>query len=187
MKLLKVAFIVLAAAVAGCASSDADRTATMPPGTHRDETAAAAHLARTPTWIRRYCADAGRTIKPPVLCPERVPPGISPTGNLDVFRPAPQGYIVEGQAETHWVFAALPGDVGADYGPMRALGAARVRGKNSRWLYAPEVAGIRAGHLVLTLRAGRFHYTISAHTDDPGSDHLREELSGVASGMRLYR
>jgi hypothetical protein len=182
-----VAFIVLAAAVAGCASSDADRTATMPPGTLRDETTAAAHLARAPAWIRRYCADAGRTIKPPVLCPERVPRDISPTGNLNVFRPAPEGYIFEAQAETHWVFAAQPGDVEADYGPMRHLGPVHVRDETGRWLYAPETAGIHAGHLVLTWRIHRFHYTISAHTDNPSSDQLRDELLTVAEGMRLHR
>lgn len=111
----------------------------------------------------------------------------SPTGNLEVFRPAPEGYIFEGDAETHWVFAALPGDVEGDYGPMRPLGAVRVRGQKGRWLYAPETAGIHAGHLVLAWRAGRFHYTVSAHSDDPASGQLRDELVTVAEGMRLYR
>jgi hypothetical protein len=182
-----VAFIVLAVGIGGCASSDGDTTMTRPPGTLHEETTATADVANAPTWIRKYCADAGRTIKPPVLCPERVPGGISPTGNLDVLRPAPDGYIFEGQGEPHWVFAAVPGDIEGDYGSMPHLGAVQVRGENGRWLYAPETAGIHAGHLVLTWRAERFHYAISVHTDDPGSGQLREELSSVAEGMRLYR
>jgi hypothetical protein len=181
------AIVVLAVAVGGCASSDADTTATKPPKTLRDETTATAALAMAPKWIRMYCSEAGRTVKPPVLCPGRAPRGILPTGNLNVFRPAPEGYIFEGEAETHWVFAARPGDVEGDYGPMRSLGVVHVREENGRWLYAPETAGIHAGHLVLTWRAQGFHYTISAHTDNPGSDRLRDELVMVAEGMRLYR
>jgi hypothetical protein len=173
-------------AVGGC-SSDVERSATERPDTLRVETTASGDVARAPAWIRKYCADAGQTIKAPVLCPERVPRGIFPTENLDVFRPAREGYIFEGQAETHWVFAAGPGDVEGDYGPMRPLGAVSVRGTNGRWLYAPETSGIHAGHLVLTWRSGTFHYTISAHTDGLGSKELREKIARVAEGMRPYR
>jgi hypothetical protein len=102
------------------------------------------------------------------------------------LRPAPEGYVFEGEAETHWVFGASPGDVEGDYGPMRPLGAATVRGGGGRWLSAPESAGIHAGHLVLAWRDGRFHYAVSAHTDDPSSDQLRFELISVAEGMRPY-
>jgi hypothetical protein len=180
-----VVFAVLAVAIGGCAWSG-DSTATQP-GTLRTEPSATADLARAPTWIRQYCADAGRTIEPPVLCPERVPRDLSPTENLDFLGPSAEGYIFEGEAETHWVFAAGPGDIEGDYGPMRPFGAVRVRAENGRWLYAPGTAGIHASHLVLTWRAGRFHYAISAHTDDPRSASLRDELTSVAEGMRLYR
>jgi hypothetical protein len=179
--------VALAVAVGGCAPSEVDTTATKPPKRLRDEPTVTDPVGIAPRWIRKYCSEAGRTIKPAVLCPGRVPRGILPTGNLSVFRPAPEGYIFEGEAETHWVFAVTPGDVEGDYGPMRSLGAIRVREKNGRWLYAPETAGIHAGHLVLTWRAQRFHYTISAHTNNPGSDQLRDELLTVAEGMRLYR
>jgi hypothetical protein len=179
--------IVVALVVGGCASSDTDTRATGTSQTLPDTTTAVLDVASAPKWIREYCADAGRTIKPPVFCPARVPRGISPTGNLEVFRPALEGYIFEGVAKTgHWVFAAGPGDVEGDYGAMRPLGAVRVRDENGRLLYAPETSGIHAGHLVLAWRAGRFHYTVSVHTDDPASGQLRDELATVAEGMRLY-
>jgi hypothetical protein len=144
-------------------------------------------LSRSPEWIMEYCSGAAPTIKPPVLCPARVPSSISPAENLDVLRPSPEGYVFEGEAETHWVFAASQGEVEGDYGAMRPLTAARVRGRSGRWLYAPETGGIHAHHLVLTWREGRFHYVISAHTDDPDSEELRPQLLAVAEGLRLYR
>lgn len=144
-------------------------------------------LTRSPKWISEYCAEAARVIKLPVLCPARTPVGIRSTENLQVLRPSAEGYVFEGEAETHWVFAASPADVEGDYGPMRALGAASVRGGSGRWLYASEEAGIHAGHLVLTWRVGRFHYALSAHTDFPDSDELRHELRAIAEGMRFYK
>lgn len=144
-------------------------------------------IGRAPEWIRDYCVEAGRVVEAPVLCPAYAPVGILPTGNLKVLRPAPEGYVFEGEADTHWVFAASPGPIEGDYGPMRDLGVATVRGETGTWLSAPEIAGIHAGHLVLTWQSGEFHYAVSAHTDDPSSQALRRGLVTVATEMRVYR
>jgi hypothetical protein len=103
------------------------------------------------------------------------------------LRPSHEGYVFEGQADTHWVFTASFGDVEGDYGAMQHLGATRVQETKGEWLYAPEVAGIHAHHLVLTWRRGRLHYAVSAHRDEPKSKLLRRELRAVAEAMRLYR
>jgi hypothetical protein len=144
-------------------------------------------IGRSPKWIRDYCADAARVVEAPVLCPAAAPVRIVPTGNLKVLRPGPEGYVFEGEAETHWVFGASPGPIAGDYGPMRHLGVTTVSGEEGTWMAAPESAGIHAGHLVLTWRSGGFHYVVSAHTDDPNSEVLRRALVAVASGMHLYR
>jgi hypothetical protein len=180
------AFVATTMLVVNCASSDEmGGTTARSPGPSRSAATAIA-VTPSPRWISEYCAEAARVIEPPVLCPARAPKGILPTENLDVLRPSAEGYVFEGDAETHWVFGASPGDVEGDYGAMRHLSAATVRGTRGRWLYAPESAGIHAGHLVLEWRVGMFHYAVSAHTDDPSSDQLRQELRTVAEGMRLY-
>jgi hypothetical protein len=180
------ALVALTVLVAGCASSDVtEGTPTQSPSVSQPAPTAIA-VTLSPRWILDYCAEAARVIGPPVLCPARTPDGILPTENLEVLRPAPEGYVFEGEAETHWVFGASPGDVEGDYGPMRPLGAATVQGGSGRWLSAPGSAGIHAGHLVLAWREGPFHYTVSAHTEDPSSVQLRQELRTVAEGMSLY-
>jgi hypothetical protein len=144
-------------------------------------------VGRAPEWVAAYCARAGRIVEAPVLCPTVTPTGIRKTGNLEALPPAPEGYVFEGEAGTHWVFGASPGSVEGDYGPMRHLGDTSVSGEAATWLAASESAGIHAGHLVLTWSSGGFHYVVSAHTDEPGSEPLRRALLEVASGMRSYR
>jgi hypothetical protein len=114
-------------------------------------------LTPAPRWVRDYCREAARKIKSPVLCPTRTPSGLIATGNLEVFRPSAEGYLVEGQAEAHWAFSAGPGNVEGDYGAMRDLGVARVGKSKGRWLYAAETAGIHAGYLVLAWEGRGFH------------------------------
>jgi hypothetical protein len=148
------AFVAITMLVVNCTSSDEmGGTMTRSPGPSRSAATAIA-VTPSPRWISDYCAEAARVIEPPVLCPARAPKGILPTENLDVLRPSAEGYVFEGDAETHWVFGASPADVEGDYGAMRRLGAATVRGTRGRWLYAPESAGIHAGHLVLEWRVG---------------------------------
>jgi hypothetical protein len=142
-------------------------------------------VALSPEWIVKYCADAARTIKRPVLCPALASDGIVPTENIKVLRPSPEGYVFEGETATHLVFAASKGGVEGDYGAMQHLGAARVRGRSGQWLYAPKTGGIHANHLVLTWREGGFHYTISAHTNELDTEERRDELIALAEGMRL--
>jgi hypothetical protein len=181
-----VLFAVLTAAGA-CASPEESESRTAASSTPGNASTTAIVLSRSPEWISQYCAGAARVIEPPVLCPARVPGGISPTENLEALRPSPEGYVFEGEADTHWVFAASPGDVEGDYGVMDPGGPVRVRGRSGRWLYATETAGIHARHLVLTWREGRFHYVISAHTHHPDSPELHAELLAVAERLRLYR
>jgi hypothetical protein len=182
-----IALAAILVVVGGCASSEKTEPRPAKSLTNGASATTVIAVSRSPEWITEYCAEAARTIKPPVLCPGRVPSGITPTENLEILRPSPEGYVFEGEAEAHWVFAASQGDVEGDYGAMRPLTAARVRGRSGRWLYAPETGGIHAHHLVLTWREGRLHYVISAHTDDPDSEELRPQLLAVAERMRLYR
>jgi hypothetical protein len=143
-------------------------------------------MAPAPRWISEYCSEVGRKIKRAVLCPARVPLGISPTENLKGFRPTSQGYVFEAEAEQHWVFVASPFELQANYGRMRVLGSVEVRGRPGRWLYAPPTGGIHAHHLVLTWRERGFHYAMSVHTKTPSSERLRSRVLRVAEGMRLY-
>jgi hypothetical protein len=186
-----IAVAVIAFTLSGCRSTtepgrrsaSPSASPSAPVGSPAEEIA----IGRAPAWIREYCADAGRVVESPVLCPAQAPVGILPTGNLQVLRPAPEGYVFEGEADTHWVFSASPGPIEGDYGPMLDLGVATIGGETGTWLSAPESAGIHASHLVLTWRSGEFHYVVSAHTDDPSSQALRRGLVTVASAMRVYR
>jgi hypothetical protein len=173
--------VVVWSSVGACGSTDPAPTITTP-----TSPATEIPVGRAPQWVTAYCAKAGRIVEAPVLCPAVTPTGIRPTGNLDALPPAPEGYVFEGEADTHWAFGASPGSVEGDYGPMRHLGETSVAGQAAAWLAAPESAGIHAGHLVLTWRSGGFHYVVSAHTDDTSSEPLRRALLEVASGMRSY-
>jgi hypothetical protein len=186
LRAIGLALVLLAAAA--CSTSE-DTGVTGPARSKSVPTEAAKADAVTPApgWIKDYCANAAHKIKRPVLCPARTPNGIQPTENLALLPPSGEGYVFEGQADTHWVFNASFGDVEADYGAMQHLGATRVRETKGDWLYAPEIAGIHAHHLVLTWRWGRLHYAVSAHTKEPESSLLRRELRAVAEAMRLYR
>lgn len=181
---VSVAAVVWSSAIA-CGSADPSATVTTP--ATPTSPARRIPVGRAPEWVAAYCARAGRIVEAPLLCPAVTPTGIRKTGNLEALPPAPEGYVFEGEADTHWVFGASPGSVEGDYGPMRHLGETSVGGEVATWLAAPESAGIHAGHLVLTWRSGGFHYVVSAHTDEPGSDALRHALVEVASGMQSYR
>jgi hypothetical protein len=181
-----VPLVLVTAAVAACSSSER-LVGTTETSQGSEVATPAVRVTRAPGWVTEYCVKAGRMIGPPVLCPGWAPDSISEPANLRVWRPSRGGYVFEAHANTHWVFGADRADVEANYGPMRELGSVRVGERTGRWLHAPEVAGIHAGHLVLTWRDGRFHYTISAHTENPEEAELRRELVAVAEGMRRFR
>jgi hypothetical protein len=144
-------------------------------------------MGPAPRWMKDYCSEAGRKIKRLVLCPARVSRGISPTENLEVFRPTSRGYVFEAEAEQHWVFVASPFDLEGNYGRMQFLGSVEVRGRTGRWLFAPPTGGIHAHHLVLTWRERGVHYAVSVHTLTHATEPLRDDVLRVAEGMRLYR
>jgi hypothetical protein len=183
---ISLALVVLAAAACST-SEETGVTGAAPSSSVPAESGDADPVTPAPGWIKGYCAEAARKIKRSVLCLARTPQGIHPTANLALLQPGRDGYVLEGQAYEHWVFTASTGDLESDYGPMQHLGVTRVREAKGEWLYAPEVAGIHAHHLVLTWRRGSLHYAVSAHTDDPESQSLRRDLRAVAEAMRLYR
>jgi hypothetical protein len=184
VKTLALIFIVVAA---GCASGEQRPGESEPSRPPDDGPVTSSEMRPAPRWIKDYCSEAGRKMKRPVLCPARVPRGISPTENLEGFRPTRRGYVFEAEAEQHWVFVASPFDLEGNYGRMRFLGSVEVRGRTGRWLFAPPTGGIHAHHLVLTWRERGLHYAVSVHTEQRDSQPLRNDLLRVAEGMRLYR
>lgn len=174
-----VALLAVLAAVAGCGEADEGSAppASPPPPTWE--------LVAAPDWVQDFCRDADRVIRGRLLCLGRVPTGLQPTANLAIFRPLPRGYLVEGEADRHWVVGALqPGEL-RDFGPPRELGLARIRGRRARWSFAEDEGGIFAGHLILSWREGAFVYAVSVH-GDPELRELRAQVRAVAAAMRRY-
>jgi hypothetical protein len=144
-------------------------------------------LVAAPAWVMRYCMSAARAMRRAVLCPGALPEPLEPTENLRILRPSRRGYIFEGEGLRHWVFGvfAHPEEL-QDFGPPRSLGKTRVRGRATRWLYAPAHGGILAGHLVLAWEESGLAYAVTVHTARPTSRALREELRRVATSLRAY-
>jgi hypothetical protein len=109
----------------------------------------------------------------------------SPGPNAGTSRPSRLGYIFEGYAESHWVFAAFLARSAFDgYGRMRRLGMACVAGRPARYLFT-RTGGIFAGHEILAWRRGRFVYAVSVHTGEP-KRQPPPELLQVALAMKRY-
>lgn len=145
-------------------------------------------LTAAPAWIDVYCTRAAATIGRQVLCPARVPAGLSETENAAGLQPSRTGYLFEanGPGSDHWVFSASLGSAVGGYGPMEALGDAIIRGRRASFLAASERAGIHALHLLLAWREGLFGYVVSVHAPAEQFQANRALLLTVAKGMRAY-
>lgn len=175
----RFALLAALAAVAACAETDEESAPRAP-------TPAAWELVAAPEWVRDFCRDADRVIRRPFLCPKRVPAGFAATSNLAVFRPLRRGYLLEAEAEAHWVLGALQRDELRDFGPPEPVGRMRVRGRPGRLLLAGEEGGILAGHLILWWREGGFDYAVSVHSGAAPRKVLRDRLKEVAAALTTY-